>query len=70
VDFVTEDAGRVELFESKWTELPTPADAVNLEFVKRAMGRSRVAGGGIICRAPHGFPLSRVFRALPPTELD
>ena len=70
VDFVAEAGGRVELFESKWTELPSADEAVNLEFVNTVMGRSRVAGGGIICRARNSFPLSGRFRALPVSELD
>ena len=69
VDFVVEAGGRVELYESRWSEIPGAEDIGNLEFVRRAMGPSRVAGGGIVCRAPHAFPLSTVFRALPVTEL-
>jgi len=70
VDFVAEAGGRVELFESRWTELPSAADAVNLEFVRRILGPSRVSGGGVVCRAPNGFPLSSVFRAVPVSELN
>lgn len=70
VDFVAEAGGRVELFESKWTELPAPADAVNVEFARRVIGPSRVRGGGIICRAPNSFPLSGVFRALSVADID
>jgi predicted AAA+ superfamily ATPase len=69
VDFVAEVGGRLELFEAKWTELPAPADAVNLEFVRKAAGRARVAGGAIICRASNRFPLASGFRVLPVTEL-
>jgi len=70
VDFVAEAGGRVELFESKWTELPDPSDAVNLEFVRTVIGSKRVAGGGIICRARNSFPLTTVFRALPVSDLS
>lgn len=70
VDFVAEAGGRVELFESKWTELPSPREAVNLEFVSNIMGRARIAGGGIVCRTPNSVPLSNSFRALPVAELD
>jgi predicted AAA+ superfamily ATPase len=66
VDFVAETAGRVELFESKWTEVPAPDEAANLEFVRRP---TRVAGGGLVCRTPNAYPLSSVFRALPVTDL-
>src|SRR5207249_11616581 len=32
VDFVADMGGRIELYEAKWTELPTPSDTVNLEY--------------------------------------
>jgi uncharacterized protein len=69
VDFVAEAGGRLELFEAKWTELPANKDAVNLEFVRKVVGQSRLAGGAIICRAPNGFPLPNGFRVLPVAEL-
>ena len=69
VDFVAEAGGRLELFESKWTELPSAADAVNLEFVRNVVGKSRIAGGAVVCRAANSFPLPNGFRALPMTEL-
>lgn len=69
VDFVADVGGRVELFEAKWTELPAASDAVNLAFVRSAIGPARVAAAAIVCRAPHGFPLGDGFRALPASEL-
>jgi predicted AAA+ superfamily ATPase len=69
VDFVTESAGRVELFEAKWTELPSDSDSVNLQFVRNLMGKTRVAGGAIVCRTPNAFPLPSGFRALPVTDI-
>lgn len=69
VDFVAETGGTVELFEAKWTELPSAYDAVNLDFVRNAMGRSRVSGGGILCRAPNPYPITEGFHALSPLEL-
>lgn len=68
-DFLVDQGGRLELFEAKWTELPSAGDAVSLEFVREAVGKSRVAGGGVICRAPNGFPLANGFRATPVDEL-
>ena len=59
----------MELFEAKWTELPTASDSVNLEFVRKVVGKPRVASGAIICRAPHGYPLGNGFRAVPATDL-
>jgi predicted AAA+ superfamily ATPase len=69
VDFVADVAGRLELFEAKWTELPDAGDTVNLDFVRSATGKSRVAAGAVVCRTPNGFPLPGGFRALPVTEL-
>jgi predicted AAA+ superfamily ATPase len=57
VDFVVDAAGRVELFEAKWTELPARTDAVNLSFVRQNIGRDAVDSASIVCRAPNGYPL-------------
>jgi predicted AAA+ superfamily ATPase len=69
VDFVAESGGRMELFEAKWTELPTAADSVNLEFVRTVVGRPRITSGAVVCRAPQGYPLGNAFRAMSVTEL-
>ena len=44
-------------------------DAVNLDFVRNVVGKSRVASGAVVCRTPNSFPLANGFRALPVTEL-
>ncbi|MBZ5667581.1 MAG: ATP-binding protein [Acidobacteriia bacterium] len=69
VDFVVDVAGRLELFEVKWNEVPGAGDTVNLDFVRNAVGKPRIASGAIVCRAPNSFPLANGFRALPVTEL-
>lgn len=69
VDFVVDAGGRLELFEAKWTEVPEAGDAVNLEYVRNVVGKSRIAAGAVVCRAVHSFPLADGFRALPVTEL-
>jgi predicted AAA+ superfamily ATPase len=69
VDFVAEVAGRLELFEAKWTELPTPGDTVNLSFVSRIVGESTVTGGSVVCRAPNSYPLNEPFRAVTVADL-
>lgn len=69
VDFVVDIGGRLELFEAKWTELPSVGDTVNLEFVRRIVGRRRITAGAVVCRAPNRFPLAEGFQALPPSEL-
>lgn len=70
VDFIVDAGGCLELFEAKWTELPAPRDAVNLEFVRRVVGASRVKAAAIVCRAPHAFPLPNGLRAAPAAELS
>ena len=70
VDFVVDAGGRLELFEAKWAEVPATTDAVNLDFVRNVVGKSRIAGGAIVCRTPNSFPLANGFRVLPVTEVD
>lgn len=70
VDFVIDVGGRLQLFEAKWTELPDPGDAVNLDFVRNAIGKSHFTAGGVVSRTPNSFPLANGFRALPVTELQ
>jgi predicted AAA+ superfamily ATPase len=70
VDFVVDVGGRLQLFEAKWTELPTESDAVNLDFVRQVVGKSRVVSGAVVSRTPNSFPLVHGFRAQPVTELS
>ncbi len=70
VDFVADAGGKLDLFEAKWTEVPSAGDTVNLDFVRAAVGKSRVASGTIICRAPNSYPLGDGFRALPVSGLE
>lgn len=70
VDFVADIGGRHELFEAKWAEIPTAADAVNLRFVRDVMGKSRVKAASIICRTPNTYPLGDTFRAQSVADLD
>jgi hypothetical protein len=70
VDFVVDAGGRLELFEAKWTELPDTSDTVNLKFMRDAVGKPLVKAGAVICRTPHGFPLSAGLRALPVNEIE
>jgi uncharacterized protein len=69
VDFVIDAGGRMELFEAKWTELPSAGDTVNLAFVRGLPGL-RVASASVVCRTLHGFPLPDGFRALPVSEIQ
>ncbi len=69
VDFIVEIAGRLELFESKWTELPADSDAVNLEFMRKVVGKAGISAGAVISRTPNSFLLKNGFRALAVTDL-
>jgi predicted AAA+ superfamily ATPase len=69
VDFVTDLGGKLELFEAKWTELPSASDTVNLHFANDAIGKSRAATASVICRTPNSYPLGDGVRALPVSEL-
>jgi predicted AAA+ superfamily ATPase len=70
VDFVVDVAGRLELFEAKWTEVPSAGDAVNLIFVRDVVGEARIGHAAIICRTANGYPLANGVRALAVTELS
>jgi uncharacterized protein len=69
VDFLVDSGGNVELFETKWTELPDSHDTTNLEFVRNAIGSKNVTVGAVVCRTPNSFPFSNGFRAIPVTEI-
>lgn len=69
VDFVVDIAGRLELYEAKWTEVPSSSDAANLMFVRDIVGSSKIRSGAVVCRAAHSFPLENGFRATPVSEL-
>jgi uncharacterized protein len=69
VDFVVDAAGRLELLEAKWTEIPDAGDAVNLEFVRNLIGKSRISGGGVVARTSNSFPFPNGFRALSVTNI-
>jgi len=69
VDFVIDIGGRLELFEAKWTELPSEGDAVNLNFVRNVLGNARVSAGAVVSRTRNGFPIPSGFRAMSVSEL-
>jgi predicted AAA+ superfamily ATPase len=70
VDFVVDAAGRLELFEAKWTELPEARDTANLAFVREAVGRKHVVAGAVVARAANGYPLGDGFRVVTVAELE
>ena len=70
IDFVVDVSGRLQLLEAKWTEVPDTGDAVNLDFVRNVVGKSRIASTEIICRTPNSFPVIAGVQALPVTELE
>ena len=69
VDFVVDIAGRLELYEAKWTEVPSSGDTAYLTFARDIAGSSKIKSGAVVCRAAHGFPLANGFRATPVSEL-
>jgi predicted AAA+ superfamily ATPase len=69
VDFVVDIGGQLELFEAKWTELPSESDAVNLDFVRKVVGKAWVISGAVVARTRNSFPLPSGFRALSAFEL-
>jgi predicted AAA+ superfamily ATPase len=69
VDFVVDVGGRLELLEAKWAEVPSAGDAVNLDFVRNVVGKSRIAAAAIICRTANSYPLADGVRVLPVGEL-
>jgi predicted AAA+ superfamily ATPase len=69
VDFVVDVGGRLELFEAKWAEVPSAGDAVNLDFVRNVVGKSRIAAAAIVCRTANSYPLADGFRVLPVVDL-
>ena len=56
-DFLWHHAGRFELADAKWTELPGAEDLTALRRVAAELPRGSVDGLSIVCRSPHGFPL-------------
>ncbi len=69
VDFVVDVGGRLELFEAKWAEVPSAGDAVNLDFVRNVVGKSRIAAAAIVCRTANSYPLADGVRVLPVVDL-
>ena len=69
VDFLVDVGGQLELFEAKWAELPSESDAVNLDFVRKVVGKAKFLDGTVVCRTPNSFPLADGFQALPVSEL-
>lgn len=70
VDFITDSGGRFELYEAKWTGIPDIGDAGNLDFLRQALGPSRVSRAAVLSRTPNAFPLSPDIQALGITDLD
>jgi predicted AAA+ superfamily ATPase len=69
VDFVVDVGGRLEVYEAKWTELPSPSDLANLAQLRQTLARRASVKGGIVCRAANPYPLSDGWRAVTVDEL-
>ena len=70
VDFVVDVGGRLELFEAKWTELPAAGDVVNLDYMRKTLGKAKITSGAVVSRTPNSYPIANDFRALAISELD
>lgn len=68
VDFVVDAGGRLSLYEAKWTESPHWPDGVNLDFVRRLVGKA-VREAAVVCRARHGYPLGDDLRVATVADL-
>jgi predicted AAA+ superfamily ATPase len=69
VDFVVDTGGKVELYEAKWSELPSSNDAVNLRFLREIFGKSSLSTAALICRARNRYPLGDALHALPVDDI-
>jgi uncharacterized protein len=69
VDFVVDIGGRLELYEAKWTELPTLHDTANLQFVRNVVGNSKVQHCAVVGRPLHRYPLGQGIEALAISDL-
>jgi uncharacterized protein len=64
VDFVVDVGGRLEVYDAKWTELPSPSDCANLAQLRQAVAPRTTVKGGLLCRAANAYPLGDGWRAL------
>jgi predicted AAA+ superfamily ATPase len=64
VDFVVDVGGRVELYEAKWSEVPSASDATNLRYAREIIGPAHVAGCGLVSRTINPYPLDEVTAVL------
>ncbi len=69
VDFVVDRGGKLELLEAKFTALPSPADSVNLRFVRDIVGSRKVGACVVVCRTANPFPLAEGIGASSPRDL-
>jgi predicted AAA+ superfamily ATPase len=68
-DFLWHRAGRFELADAKWTELPGAGDLAGLRRVAAELPRGSVGGLFIVCRSPHAYPMPPDGKVLPLDEL-
>ena len=68
-DFLFHHGGRFDLADAKWTEHPEARDADTLRRVAAELPARSIGQCVVICRAPHGYPLSPVAKAVPLHEI-
>lgn len=67
-DFLIHRAGRFEIFDAKWTGIPTSKDAGSLRKVAAELPEGSVRNLSLVCRTRHAFPLADGVRAVPVEE--
>lgn len=69
VDFVVDIGGRVELYEAKWSEVPSPSDAANLRYVRQIIGPAHVTACSLVSRTINPYPLDEGTTVLRANDL-
>ena len=69
VDFLFHRGGRFDLADAKWAEHPESRDVEALHRVAKELSASQIGRCAVICRASHGYPLSKTVKALPLHEI-
>lgn len=64
VDFLLDIGGRLEVYEAKWTELPSHSDCANLSYLRRTLSKRTSIEGGVVCRAANPYLLADDWRVV------
>jgi predicted AAA+ superfamily ATPase len=67
-DFLIHKAGRFEVLDAKWNELPDKKDAAVLERVMDELPTGSVMRAALICRTGNAYPIRGKIQAVPVAE--